>query len=107
MKDFILIPTYNERENISIIIPELMDLVPEANILVIDDSSPDGTADVVKELSLKYPNVHLLSRKKKKGLGAAYKDAFKKVLENNDVRYIITWMQMALIIPVMFQKLLN
>jgi len=90
MKDFILIPTYNERENISIIIPELMDLVPEANILVIDDSSPDGTADVVKELSLKYPNVHLLSRKKKKGLGAAYKDAFKKVLENNDVRYIIT-----------------
>lgn len=44
MRDIILLPTYNERENVKSIVPEIFELVPEINILVIDDNSPDGTA---------------------------------------------------------------
>ncbi len=72
----IVIPTYNERENIKKLIPEISRSVKNAEIIVVDDNSPDGTANEVKKLSKRF-NVRLLSRKKKFGLGSAYKKGFK------------------------------
>ena len=71
MKTLIVIPTYNEIENISSLVPELMKRLEEVHVLVVDDSSPDGTADKVKELGSESPRVHLLLREKKEGLGRA------------------------------------
>ncbi|MEN8252810.1 MAG: glycosyltransferase family 2 protein [Patescibacteria group bacterium] len=73
----IIIPTYNEKENISKIVPVLQEVFKSIknwniNILVVDDSSPDKTADAVKKLQKKYKNLHLLLNKKKAGLGSAY-----------------------------------
>ncbi len=68
----IIIPTYNEIENIPEIIPRIFELCPEVNILVVDDSSPDGTAAYIKEHFLGSEKVFLLQRKKKDGLGRAY-----------------------------------
>jgi dolichol-phosphate mannosyltransferase len=90
MKDIILFPTYNERENIKIIVPEIFNLYPEINILVIDDNSPDETAREVESLMVKYPNLLLLERKNKTGLGDAYKEAIQKVIKDKDLRSVIT-----------------
>lgn len=76
----ILLPTYNERENIQKIIPLLFGLLPNVRVMVVDDHSPDGTAAVVKNLQREYPLLLLFERPKKEGLGRAYTDAFKKVL---------------------------
>ena len=71
-KILIIIPTYNERENIVLIIPQIRKRVPDAHILVVDDASPDGTSQCVKELSESLGNVYLLQREKKEGLGRAH-----------------------------------
>ena len=74
----ILIPTYNEYENITRIIKAIFDLEKKFDILVIDDSSPDNTALLVKELQAQHPDsLFLLERKSKKGLGTAYIEGFK------------------------------
>ncbi len=76
MKVVVVIPTYNEKENIAILIEglekEFKQISHDAHILVVDGNSPDGTADIVRQLSQKYPNLHLLLEKEKAGLGAAY-----------------------------------
>ena len=90
MRDVILLPTYNERENVKLIIPEIFELIPEINILVIDDNSPDGTALEVEELMVEYPNLSILKRQGKEGLGKAYIDAMKRVRQDKDVRAVIT-----------------
>lgn len=76
MRVVIIIPTYNEKENIRLCLEALEKEFPqiphEMHVLVVDGHSPDGTADVVRELSRKYPNIHLLLEKEKRGLGAAY-----------------------------------
>ncbi len=72
MKTLIVIPTYNERENIPVMIDALLKLNQDLHILVVDDNSPDGTGNLVREVSLKQPQVHLLSRPGKQGLGKAY-----------------------------------
>jgi dolichol-phosphate mannosyltransferase len=69
----LIIPTYNERENIALIIGDIKKIYSKINILVVDDNSPDGTADVVIELQNKFENIHLLKREKKAGLGQAYR----------------------------------
>jgi dolichol-phosphate mannosyltransferase len=76
----IIIPTYNERENIGLLIPEIKRVVPEAHILVVDDGSPDGTSQYVKELSGPEQNVFVLDRRKKEGLGKAYVAGFRWAL---------------------------
>ena len=88
MKNFIILPTYNEKENISSLIEEIFSLLPEINILVVDDNSPDGTADVVENLMSKYSNLSLLKRPEKNGLGGAYIAGFKKLLVNAEVEKI-------------------
>ncbi|MEZ5054395.1 MAG: polyprenol monophosphomannose synthase [Chitinophagales bacterium] len=78
----IIIPTYNEKENIAQIIPYTLQLSNRFEILVIDDGSPDGTADVVQNLAIQFPNkVHLIKRSGKLGLGTAYITGFKWALE--------------------------
>lgn len=77
----IIVPTYNERENIELLIPEIKRVVPQADILVVDDSSPDGTGAYIEELSTKLPGVFLLSRPKKEGLGKAYISGFQWALK--------------------------
>ncbi len=77
MRLLILIPTYNEAANISKLVDEIFKIVPKTSVLVIDDSSPDGTADIVESLKKKYPQLFLLKRAEKNGLGTAYIEGFK------------------------------
>lgn len=72
----VIIPTYNERENIEPIVTRVLAAVPGADILIVDDASPDGTGVLADALSARHPNVHVLHRLAKNGLGAAYLEAF-------------------------------
>jgi dolichol-phosphate mannosyltransferase len=83
MKTIVIIPTYNELNNIQRLVPELLELYPLLHILVVDDNSPDGTADLVDQLSQKDERVKLIKRSGKMGLGTAYVAGFKYALENN------------------------
>lgn len=89
-KTVILLPTYNERGNVSLIVPEIFAANRDLHILVIDDNSPDGTGDEVRALMRRYPNVQLLSRPVKQGLGEAYKAGMLHILADRDVEKIIT-----------------
>ena len=89
--DFIITPTYNERNNIRVLVNKIFSLYPAIHILVVDDNSPDDTAKVVKSLQHQYPNLLLKQRAGKFGLASAYLESFKKVLqEYPNVRNIIT-----------------
>lgn len=90
MKDVIIIPTYNEKENIRKLIKTISSLYPNIHILVVDDSSPDGTAQEVEAEKKETPNLELLLRSAKEGLGKAYAAAFKKVLSEENARSICT-----------------
>lgn len=82
MKTLVVIPTYNERENIEPMIQALMKLPIQIDILVVDDSSPDGTGEIVQKIHMENPRVHLLTRTKKEGLGRAYIAGFQWGLQN-------------------------
>ena len=78
----VIIPTYNEIENINLIIPAVLELETNFHVLIVDDNSPDGTAEEVKNWQLKHPNkVYMLQRKGKLGLGTAYIAGFKFALD--------------------------
>jgi len=77
----VIVPTYNERENISRLIRSVLEKDPRLEILVVDDGSPDGTAAIVESLATQTPRVHILKRAKKMGLGTAYIAGFKWSLE--------------------------
>lgn len=80
MKTIIVIPTYNERENITKLIPALFNQgIPELEVVVVDDNSPDKTAEVVESYREQY-SVHIIKRLRKLGLGSAYVMGFKKAL---------------------------
>lgn len=76
-----VIPTYNERENIHTILERVLASDPRVAILVVDDSSPDGTGEIVREIAEDTPRVSLLTREGKLGLGTAYVAGFKWALE--------------------------
>lgn len=85
----VIIPTYNEKENISAIIDAVMGQPHEMDVLIIDDGSPDGTADIVREKMTEYPGrVHLVERSGKLGLGTAYIAGFRWALERPNYEYI-------------------
>lgn len=88
-KDLIIIPTYNEKENISLLVEEIFKDIPSVFIMVVDDNSPDGTGRVVEDLKKRFPNLSLLSRGKKEGLGKAYINAFQRALEDGDIRSVV------------------
>lgn len=84
MKKLVIIPTYNEKENIENIISTVFALEEGFHILVVDDSSPDGTSKIVESLQSNYPeSLHLTVRKVKNGLGQAYIHGFRWALENH------------------------
>ena len=83
MNTLIISPTYNEKKNISSLIEIILSIDKNYHILIIDDNSPDGTANIVKELQLKYKNLFLEERPGKAGLGTAYKYAFNWALKKN------------------------
>ncbi len=82
MKSIIIIPTYNELNNVQKLIPLLNELYPEMDILIVDDNSPDGTGDFVKKCSEKDSRIHLIAREGKMGLGTAYVAGFKYMIEH-------------------------
>lgn len=82
MRKVVIIPTYNEKENISAMIDKVFSLTEPFDLLVIDDGSPDGTADIVKVRQREFPErLHIVERKGKLGLGTAYITGFKWALE--------------------------
>lgn len=81
MKKLVIIPTYNELENMQALLPVLMKLKQKFDVLVVDDSSPDGTAQFVETLSKTESRVHVLVRAAKQGLGKAYLAGFSWGLE--------------------------
>ena len=81
-RKIVIIPTYNEKENIEAIVRKVFSLEGEYHILIIDDGSPDGTAGIVKGLQGEFPErLHLLEREGKLGLGTAYLTGFKWCLD--------------------------
>ncbi|MFJ8363351.1 polyprenol monophosphomannose synthase [Streptomyces sp. NPDC093984] len=79
----VIIPTYNEAENIKTIVGRVRSAVPEAHVLVADDNSPDGTGKLADELAAEDDHVHVMHRKGKEGLGAAYLAGFRWGLEHD------------------------
>ena len=76
-------PTYNERRNIGELVETIFGIDPDYHVLVVDDNSPDGTGDYVESLQRTYPNLHLLRRNGKLGLGTAYCEGFKYALQED------------------------
>jgi dolichol-phosphate mannosyltransferase len=76
----VVIPTYNEAENLPVIVPQVLAAAPELDVLVVDDGSPDGTGRLADELAAQNPRVHVLHREKKEGLGRAYLAGFAVAL---------------------------
>ena len=76
-----IIPKYNERDNIEIIAKRVRSAVPQAHLLIVDDSSPDGTGEIADKLATGDPHIHVLHRAGKAGLGAAYIAGFRWALE--------------------------
>jgi len=84
----VVIPTYNERENLGSLVPQVLALDPGIGILVVDDSSPDGTGDLAQELAASTGRVHVLRRPGKLGLGSAYVAGFRWALENSEAEFV-------------------
>lgn len=86
-KILVIIPTYNEIENLGNIVPRVVEQGPDIDVLVVDDSSPDGTGELADRLASDDPRIHVLHRENKEGLGRAYLAGFKWALER-DYQYI-------------------
>lgn len=80
MRTLIVLPTFNEADNIVEVLQKLRAVVPEASVLVVDDASPDGTADLVEEVAEQVGDVSVMRRPAKSGLGSAYCDGFHRGL---------------------------
>jgi dolichol-phosphate mannosyltransferase len=82
MKGLIIVPTYNESNNVKELIPEILKQDKNIDVLIVDDNSPDGTAKIVEAMIKEEKRIHLLKRKKKAGLGKAYVAGFKWALQS-------------------------
>ncbi|MDE5785398.1 MAG: polyprenol monophosphomannose synthase [Duncaniella sp.] len=88
-ESLVIIPTYNEKENVRAIIEAVLALPDHFDILIIDDNSPDGTAQIVETMMSEIPGrIHLLRRAGKLGLGTAYIEGFKWALERHNYQYV-------------------
>jgi dolichol-phosphate mannosyltransferase len=81
MRVLVVVPTYNERENVELLLPAVRSSAPDADILVVDDSSPDGTGDAVAEIAVELGQISLLRREGKKGFGSALREGFECALD--------------------------
>lgn len=82
MRALVVIPTYNEAANIEEVLRRLRDACPSANVLVVDDGSPDGTADLAETVASELGEIEVMRRPAKSGLGSAYRDGFRHGLLN-------------------------
>ena len=88
MAAVIIIPTYNEKDNLPLLIKGIFDLkLPGLKVVVVDDNSPDGTGKIADQLAKQFP-LKVIHRSSKLGLGTAYVEAFKAILRDSDVDYI-------------------
>jgi len=85
----VIIPTYNEKENAAAIAKAVLAACPEADLLFVDDNSPDGTGQLADQLSAAEPRIHVMHRQQKQGLGRAYLAGFRWALERPDYRFIM------------------
>jgi len=85
----VVLPTYNEIDNIEPMVAAILEVLPEAQLLVVDDGSPDGTGQRADTLAAGEERVHVLHRPGKEGLGAAYRAGFRWVLAQPDVRAVV------------------
>jgi dolichol-phosphate mannosyltransferase len=83
MKSVIIIPTYNESQNIEKLVEEILILYPQISILIIDDNSTDGTGQIIREMAQRYGHIQVTHRPVKLGLGEALKAGYKLALEGN------------------------
>src|SRR5450432_957744 len=83
MRTLVVLPTYNESENIETVLRRVREVVPGADILVVDDGSPDGTADIAEKLGAELGQVDVLRRAAKSGLGSAYRAGFRFGLDRD------------------------
>ncbi|HEX2039556.1 MAG TPA: polyprenol monophosphomannose synthase [Acidimicrobiales bacterium] len=81
MRSLVVLPTYNEAENMPVVLPRIREALPAAHVLVVDDSSPDGTADKAEALAAELGAVDVLRRTGPRGLGPAYAEGFRWGLE--------------------------
>jgi len=88
MKPTVIVPTYNEHENIVLLVPELLALPVGLNVLVVDDNSPDSTGLIVEEMAARQPRLSVIHRPGKLGLGTAYIAGFKKALATGAERIL-------------------
>lgn len=83
MKTMVVVPTYNERQNLSQLAPRVLAALPDVLLLVVDDASPDGTGKLADEMAGLDSRIHVLHRPRKMGLGSAYVDGFRHALSTN------------------------
>jgi dolichol-phosphate mannosyltransferase len=84
-----VLPTYNERENVERVSAAILEALPEARLLIVDDASPDGTGDLADAVASRNERVQVLHRAGKDGLGVAYRDGFRNALADADVRAVV------------------
>ena len=110
MTAMVVIPTYNECDNIGRLIPEILKQDPGIEVLVVDDNSPDGTGALVDGMATADPRIHVLHRSGKLGLGSAYRDGFRYALERG-VDYVVEmdadFSHDPATLPVFFEKMQN
>lgn len=86
-RTLVIVPTYNERENLPDLVPQILDQTPDIDVLVVDDASPDGTGAAADELAERFQGrVHVIHRREKAGLGPAYLEGFRWALEREFAR---------------------
>lgn len=88
MKAMVVIPTYNERDNIGRLVTEVLAQDEDIHVLVVDDNSPDGTGAIVDAVAAVNPRIHVLHREGKLGLGSAYRDGFRYALDKG-AEYVV------------------
>jgi dolichol-phosphate mannosyltransferase len=86
---WVVLPTYNERENLEGMVEAILAALPEGSLLVVDDASPDGTGVIADTIAARNPRVSVLHRAGKEGLGVAYRDGFRWVLDRPDARAVV------------------
>ena len=82
MRVLVVLPTYNERENVAAVLTAVREALPEAHAVVVDDNSPDGTAEAARAVGTSLGNVHVLERSGKLGLGSAYRSGFRWAMDH-------------------------
>ncbi|HYM52350.1 MAG TPA: polyprenol monophosphomannose synthase [Candidatus Dormibacteraeota bacterium] len=86
---WVVLPTYNERENLPAMVPAIRSALPDAHLLIVDDGSPDGTGEIADVMALDDAQIHVLHRAGKEGLGAAYRAGFREVLSHPDATVVV------------------